>query len=773
MATDTSSTSSNFIRTIVENDLTSGAREQVVVRFPPEPNGFPHIGHAKSIGLNFGLANDLGGRVHLRFDDTNPETEDTKYVEAIKRDVQWLGFQWDAEYYASDYFEQLFDWAVALITKGKAYVDDLDLETMREYRGTVTEAGRPSPYRDRSVAENLTLFERMKKGEFEEGHCVLRAKIDMASPNMLLRDPIMYRIRKAAHYRRGTDWCIYPTYDWAHGQSDAIEGITHSVCTLEFEVHRPLYDWFLEALDIAPRPHQYEFARGNVDYTVMSKRKLLKLVEGDYVNGWDDPRMPTISGMRRRGVRPEAINGFWEQAGITRTDSRLELSIFEHAIRNDLNYVAPRVMGVLDPLKVVITNYPEGESEDLEASYWPHDIPKEGTRAVPFSRTLYIERTDFQENPHRKFYRLAPGREVRLRYAYIITCEEVVKDENGEVVELRCTYDVDTKSGGPAADRKVKGTIHWVSAEHAVPAEVRLYDRLFGVQDPNEVEDGQTFIDHLNPDSLQVTTGYIEPSILNDPADARYQFERNGYFWQDPEDSSPEALVFNRIITLRDSWAKIKGRSNAKGSETDHPKVNVPSAPKPKPAAPTAAPVINDPVLLAEIERYTAEYGLPEKQGEILGRSADLSVYFHKVLGHYNEPKAVAGWVVNEIQRVLRDTPTDELAFSPAQFADLVRLSDDGTLTSTLARQVFELMLNEGGNPSDLIEQHGLKPIDTADVLTPMIDEIIAANPGKVEAYRGGRTNLIGFFMGQAMRQTGGKADPGLVRTLLIERLDG
>ncbi|GIV76830.1 MAG: glutamine--tRNA ligase [Litorilinea sp.] len=551
----------DFIRAIVEEDLRRGTYGgRVVTRFPPEPNGYLHIGHAKSICLNFGIAQEYGGVCHLRFDDTNPETEDMKYVEAIQRDVRWLGFDWgDKLFFASDYFEQLYDFAVQLIRAGKAYVDDLSEEEIREYRGTVNEPGRPSPYRDRSVEENLDLFARMRAGEFPDGARVLRAKIDMAHPNMKMRDPIMYRIRHARHYRRGNEWCIYPLYDWAHGQSDAIEGVTHSICTLEFENNRELYDWFLDNLGISPRPRQYEFARLNLDYTVMSKRKLLQLVEEGHVAGWDDPRMPTLAGMRRRGVTPEAIRTFCDRIGVARTNSRVDISLLEHCIRDDLNYRAPRVMCVLRPLKVVILNYPEDQVEELEASYWPHDVPKEGSRPVPFCRELYIEQDDFMEDPPKGFYRLAPGREVRLRYAYIIKCVDVVKDpETGQVVELHCTYDPDTRGGSTPDGRRVRGTIHWVSARHALPAEVRLYDRLFTVPNPDDAEEGKTFKDYLNPNSLRVLHGCrIEPSVANDPPDTRYQFERQGYFIADSVDSRPGALVFNRIVELRDTWARV------------------------------------------------------------------------------------------------------------------------------------------------------------------------------------------------------------------------
>jgi glutaminyl-tRNA synthetase len=547
----------DFIRELVADDVATGRFGRgPATRFPPEPNGFLHLGHAKSICLNFGIAREFGGTCNLRFDDTNPATEDVKYVEAIKRDVQWLGFTWDGEYYASDYFEQLYDIAESLVLKGLAYVDSQSEEAIRTNRGTVTSPGVPGPYRDRSVEENLDLLRRMKAGEFADGTHVLRAKIDLAHPNMILRDPVLVRIRHAHHYRRGDAWCIYPLYDFAHGLSDAIEGITRSLCTLEFKDNRDIYDWLVEHAGFTNPPTQIEFARLELDYTVLSKRKLLRLVNEGHVRGWDDPRMPTIAGLRRRGVRPEAIRTFAETIGGARKDARIELSIFEHAVRDDLNMEVPRVLCVLEPLKVTLTNWPEGHVEMLDASSYPHDVPKTGSRPMPMSRELFIDRHDFMEDPPKKFHRLSPGAEVRLRFGYIIKCEEVVKDSAGNVIELRCTYDAETKSGG-GSDRKVKGTIHWVSAAHAVPCEVRLYDRLFSVPDPDDLPDGQDFISVLNPESLVVhADAVIEPSVAQDALGSRYQFERTGYFISDAEDSTPERLVFNRIISLRDGWAK-------------------------------------------------------------------------------------------------------------------------------------------------------------------------------------------------------------------------
>jgi glutaminyl-tRNA synthetase len=551
---------SHFIRNIIAEDLKRNKNNgRVHTRFPPEPNGYLHIGHAKSICLNFGLAAEFGGLCNLRFDDTNPTREDIEYVESIKSDIHWLGFDWgDREYYASDYFEQLYLYAVQLIKAGKAYVCDLSAEEIREYRGTLTEPGRNSPYRTRSVEENLDLFERMRTGEFPDGSRTVRAKIDMASPNLNMRDPVMYRILHATHHRTGDKWCIYPTYDFAHGQSDSIEGITHSICTLEFEDHRPLYDWFLDQLDIH-HPQQIEFARLNLTYTVMSKRKLRELVQQGYVTGWDDPRMPTLAGLRRRGYTPESIRNFCERIGVAKRNSMVDIAMLEHCLREDLNKRAPRVMAVLRPLRVVITNYPEEQIEELEAVNNPED-PGMGTRKVLFSRVLYIEQEDFREDPPKQFFRLSPGREVRLRYAYIIKCVDVIKDpKTGAVTEIHCTYDPDTKSGTAQSQRKVKATLHWVSAAHAIPAEVRLYDQLFTRENPDDVEEGADWRSYINPKSLEkLTSCRVEPFLATAAAGDRYQFERIGYFCVDSVDSSPGKPVFNRIVPLRDEWAKIQ-----------------------------------------------------------------------------------------------------------------------------------------------------------------------------------------------------------------------
>lgn len=547
----------NFLEEIIEKSLADGAVKQIHTRFPPEPNGYLHIGHAKSICLNFGLAKRYGGLCNLRFDDTNPVKEDVEYVDSIKEDVNWLGFQWAEEHYASDYFEQLYDWAVELIRKGKAYVDDQSQEEIRLNRGTVTVPGKESPWRNRSVEENLDLFARMRAGEFADGEKVLRAKIDMSHPNMLLRDPIMYRILHSEHHRTGDKWCIYPMYDYAHGQSDSIEGITHSICTLEFDVHRPLYDWFIQQLGIF-ESHQYEFARLNLTYTMMSKRKLLQCVQEGIVMGWDDPRMPTICGLRRRGYTPESIRMFADKVGVAKRDNVIDLGLLEFCVREDLNKRAERRMAVLNPIKVVITNYPEGETEMISCVNNPED-ESAGHREVPFSREVYIERDDFMEVPPKKYFRLSPGNEVRLRYAYLIRCNEVIKNEQGEIVELRCTYDPMSKGGQSSDGRKVKGVIHWVSAPHAKEAEIRLFDRLFTRESLDDIEEGKTFKDYLNPASLTVVKGYVEPSLTGTAPGSKYQFERIGYFCAD-KDSSVEKPVFNRTVTLKDSWSKMAAK---------------------------------------------------------------------------------------------------------------------------------------------------------------------------------------------------------------------
>jgi glutaminyl-tRNA synthetase len=557
---ENSSTGGDFIRDIIADDLKSGRHTQIVTRFPPEPNGYLHIGHAKAVCLDFGAAAEFGGRCHLRMDDTNPTKESMEYVESIKRDIRWLGFDWGEHFYFSaDYFERMYECAERLIRMGKAYVCDLSQEEWKSYRGVPTSPGRESPGRNRAADENLGLFARMRAGEFADGTFCLRAKIDMASPNIHLRDPVIYRIMRVAHYLTGTKWCLYPTYDYAHPLEDAFEGITHSLCTLEFEVHRPLYDWVVETLGFSPRPRQIEFARLSVSYTVMSKRRLLELVQGGYVSGWDDPRLPTLAGLRRRGFTPQSIREFCQRVGITKFDSLTDVALLEYCVRDELNRTAPRAMAVLDPVKLVITNYPEGQVEELDAINNPED-PAAGSRKVPFSRELYIEREDFMEDAPKKFFRLAPGREVRLRYAYLVTCTGVVKDpRTGAVQEIQCTYDPATRGGDAPDGRKVKGTIHWVSAPHAAEAEIRLYDRLFTAERPDDVAEGHDFKENLNPNSLTVVKARVEPSLAAAEPGTRFQFERKGYFFAEPVDMRAGAPVYNRIVPLKDTWSKVQG----------------------------------------------------------------------------------------------------------------------------------------------------------------------------------------------------------------------
>lgn len=776
----------NFLRGIIDQDLASGLNgDAVVTRFPPEPNGYMHMGHASSVCLNFGLAQSYpGGICHLRFDDTNPETEDIEYVESIKRDIKWLGFDYkDKLFFASDYFEQLYEFAIDLIEQGKAFVDSESGEEIRAHRGTVTEPGVESKYRNRTVEENLDLFRRMRAGEFPDGTHVLRAKIDMASNNMLLRDPVIYRIKHAHHYRRGNEWPIYPLYDFAHPLSDAIEGITHSICTLEFEVHRPLYDWLVDnvRVDWNPRPRQHEFARRNLDYTIVSKRKLLKLVNEGHVDGWDDPRMPTVSAMRRRGYTAEAIQAFCELIGIGKAENRVDIALLEYSIRNDLNHKSPRVMGVLRPLKVVITNYPEGQSEEIDASYWPHDVPKEGSRKVPFARELYIEQDDFKENPSKKFFRLSPGNEVRLRYAYIIRCDEVVKDDAGNVVELRCTYDPESISGGANAGRKVKGTIHWLSAADAVPVEVRLYDRLFSVADPGQVPEGGTFLDNLNPDSKEVlTNSFVEPAVASMAPGTHLQFERQGYFITDEKDSHPDKLVFNRIVTLRDTWAKVKGNGKTDDQKSKGEKAK---AKKNKAKASTETVVrtredivsslkVNaDAAAVERFDRFVDALGLSLTEAEVLASDEASAKMVDEAVAAGVAGKAAASWVVNVLPAELKGDSVDSLPFDGKALAALITLVEEGAISNRIAKDVLSEMRETGDTPEAIVEAKGLKQVSDEGALGGIVEELFGKFPDKVEAYRSGKTGLIGFFVGQAMKATQGQANPQVLKKLLEERL--
>ncbi|MEO7329977.1 MAG: glutamine--tRNA ligase/YqeY domain fusion protein [Minicystis sp.] len=760
-----SGAASNFIREIVEADNASGKYGgRVVTRFPPEPNGYLHIGHAKSICLNFGLAIEFQGTCHLRFDDTNPTTEDIEYVESIQRDVRWLGFDWkDKLFFASDYYERLYAFAVQLIESGKAYVCSLNEEEIRTYRGSAFEPGKDSPYRDRSVAENLDLFKRMRAGEFPDGAHVVRAKIDMSNANMKMRDPPIYRIRHAHHYRTGDAWCIYPLYDFTHCLSDWIEGIIHSICTLEFENNRELYDWCLAAVGVPNRPEQTEFARLNLTYTLMSKRKLLELVERKFVTGWDDPRMPTIAGLRRRGYTPEALRSFCDRIGVAKNNSIVDVALLEHVLREDLNRRAPRVLCVLRPLEVVIENYPEGKVEEFEAPYFPPDVPREGSRKLPFSRTIYIERDDFLEDPPKDYYRLAPGREVRLRYGYVIRCESVIKDPStGEITSLRCTYDPETRGDAGKETRKVKGTIQWVSAAHALDVEVRLYDRLFTTEAPGS--SGEDISTELNPDSLiTLRAAKIEPSVATARGLDRFQFERQGFFCVDSEESKEGALVFNRTVPLKDTWAKLNKTAGA-------PAV----APPPAKTKVETHKVVAEPKAEAELspeaKRLQGEHGLAVDDARILAADAALLALFTAAIAVHASPKTVAKWVINEVRRVSKGS-AKELLFDGKALAELVALVDGGTLSATLAKEVFEELCTKGGSAKAIVERRGLSQIGDDGALEPAVLAVLAENEAAVGRYKAGNVNLLGAFVGMVMKKTGGKANPKRVQELLKQHL--
>ncbi|MBD3796312.1 MAG: glutamine--tRNA ligase/YqeY domain fusion protein [Campylobacterales bacterium] len=740
----------DFLRTIVEKDLKSGKYKKIITRFPPEPNGFPHIGHAKSIAINFGIARDYNGYCNLRMDDTNPTTEDTRYVEALKDAVEWLGFEWKGEVrYTSDYFDKLYAWAQELIKMEKAYVDSLDEETMREYRGTVTQPGKRSKYAERSVEENLDLLERMKNGEFKDGEHVLRAKIDMAAANMKMRDPLLYRIRHAHHYRAGDKWAIYPMYDFGHCLSDYIEGVTHSICTLEFENNRDIYDWVLDTLKLEPpRPYQHEFARLSINYTVMSKRKLLELVNGNYVNGWDDPRMPTIAGYRRRGYTPESILKFCDSIGIAKANSTVDVAQLEFAIRDDLNTKVPRVMCVLDPLKVTIENY-EG-SEELEASYYPQDVPKEGSRKIPFSKTIYIEREDFSENPPKGYFRLTPDQSVRLKHAYIITCKEIIKDAEGNITEIIAEYNPNSKSGQDTSGIKVKSAIQWVDAAAAKTVEVRLYDRLYSNETPEGIED-------LNPDSLKIIQdALIEPAVITEKPDERFQFERQGYFYADPIDYTDEKPVFNKIVGLKDSWSK-----KTTTTKEHVKKVQVDGEVTPM-----------TPAEQALFDKYTQTLHLNSMVADILARDTDLSSFYEEALQVNNSPVTIANIVANDVARALKEKQgSDQLKFSANQIAQLAKMIDDDTISSKIAKQVFEEMMVSGEDPEKIVETQGLVQISDPAKILPIIEDVIEKNQDNVEKYKAGNTKLLGFFVGQVLKATNGKANPAIVNELVINVL--
>jgi len=766
----------DFIRETVARDMESGRYYgRVVTRFPPEPNGYLHIGHAKSIALNFGVAEEFGGVCHLRFDDTNPETEDMEYVESIMRDVRWLGYDWrDKLFFASDYYAQLYEFAEQLIQEGKAYVDSLDEEGIRQYRGTVLEPGRPSPYRDRAVEENLDLFRRMRAGEFPDGAHVLRAKGDLAAPNMKLRDPLLYRIRHSTHYRTGDDWCIYPMYDYAHPISDAIEGITHSICTLEFENNRAIYDWTLDNLYEEPRPHQYEFARLNLDYTVISKRKLLQLVEEKYVTGWDDPRMPTIAGLRRRGYTPEGIRLFCQRIGVNKTNSRVQFEVLEDAIRDDLNARAPRVMAVLRPLKVTLTNYPAEQVEWLDAPYWPRDIDKEGARRTPLTRELYIERTDFSPDPPPDWTRLSPGAEMRLRHAYFIRCDEAVTDPaSGEVVELRCTYDPESMGRPSTAARKRSTAIQWVSAVHALPVEARLYSRLFTTENPDEVEEGKTFKDYLNPQSVEILpVALVEPALADAQPGNRYQFLRHGYFIVDA-DTRPGKLVFNRIVELPDAYtarqtgadAERKAKSEAASAVQSEAVVGSLSEERVRARA-------SDAGLAERYSHYVDALELSPEQADPLTGSRAVVTFFEAALASGASARTAANWINNEVLRELKDSSIDDLAFSGADLGELARLVDDGAVTTAAAKTIYAEMAAGKGAPQAIVRRLGLDQTLSTTELTAIVQQVLATLPDKVAEYQSGKTSLLGMFTGQVMRATGNKADPKQVQALLKQQLE-
>ncbi|GIW38216.1 MAG: glutamine--tRNA ligase [Meiothermus sp.] len=778
----------NFITEIIDEDLRAGRYSRIVTRFPPEPNGYAHLGHAIASYIDFGIAHDYGGECRLRMDDTNPEAERAEYAEALIADMGWLGWDWGpAVSYASNYFEALYQMAEKLIQKGLAYVDSVPPEEMARLRGTVDKPGTPSPYRDRSVAENLDLFRRMRAGEFHNGEHVLRAKIDLSSPNMKLRDPVLYRIVHAEHYRTGKAWCIYPSYDFAQATTDALDGVTHSLCSLEFVDNRAIYDWLMDhlwgepPLHQTPRPHQYEFGRRSLEYTVVSKRKLRKLVEGGYVRGWDDPRMPTLAGQRRRGVRPEAIRRFAGQVGISRTNRTVDIALLEGAIRDDLNTTAPRVMAVLRPLKVVLTNL--AEPRTIALPYWPQDViqespdglvplpdgrrvqPAEATRTVTLTPELYIEQDDFAITPPKGFKRLTPGGTVRLKMAGVIRCERYQTDGAGQVTELLCTL--------LPQEAKAAGVIHWVSALDAVPAEFRLYDRLFTVPHPEaeakELEDeAETPEDHdflrfVNPKSLEVVQGYIERSVLQDPPDTRYQLERNGYFWQDPTDSKPGALVFNRIVTLKDNWGRNAEQVEEKRETVSHKALGKKRAESP--ASPQPA-VILTPDQESRLQSLLAQ-GIPQAEALVLAREPRLADFL--LLASQSAPiSALANWVVNDLAPAIR---TGVCRVTPAGLAGLVKLLEAGEINTRIAKDVLAEAQESGTDPAEIIRQKGLRQVSDKGALERIVDRILAENPDKVAAYRAGKTGLLGFFVGQVMRETQGQANPQLVQELVRQKL--
>lgn len=781
---------SNFLEEILAADAERGTYGgRVLTRFPPEPNGYPHVGHAMSICLNFGLAEKFGGQTNVRYDDTNPETERQEYADALLDAVTWLGFDPKAVLFTSDYFEPLYAWAVQLVQDGKAYVDSQDGEAIRQQRGTVTEPGTNSPYRDRPADESLRLLDEMRRGLHPDGAHVLRAKIDMAHPNMKMRDPLMYRIRRGVpHYRRGLDWSIYPLYDWAHGQSDAIEGVTHSLCTLEFDVNRELYDWYLDALGIAaPRNRQYEFARLNLDYTVTSKRKLLLLVNEGHVSGWDDPRMPTVAGMRRRGIRPEALRRFVERVGVSKVNGRVDLALFEHIVRDDLNALAPRVLAVARPVRLTLTNWPAGKTETREAPYWPHDVtPPEGAplaRPLSFSGQLWIDRDDVSLDPPKGWKRLAVGADIRLRHAYVIHVDEVVTDAAGEVVEVKATYYPDSAGGGADEARKARGVVQWVDAATAVPATFRLYDRLFAVPAPEDAgreaasddEAKAAFLATLTPHSLVETQGFVEASVAAGPTDARYQFERTGFFWQDPLDTRPDALVFNRIVTLKDGWAPVDASAQAGTSASP-----APEASKRASATPSAVPARKpEPVSAADVldgkarERFDAlvAAGAGREDAAVMAQDPALVELFAAADIAGGDAKALGTLVAQDARRLRAAHPG--LRFDPREVGRVAALVAERRLSPTGAREVLEALAGGEHGVDALVAARGLAVVSDDAALRPHVDAVLAAHPEEAARFRAGEAKLIGFLTGQAMRRAGKGADARRVGELLREALNG
>jgi glutaminyl-tRNA synthetase len=785
----------DFLRTIVDEDLAAGRHQHVATRFPPEPNGYLHIGHAKAICVDFGIAQEYGGSCNLRYDDTNPTKEEVEYVESIERDVRWLGFEPARVLFASDYFEEMYRLAVRLIEKGLAYVDDHDDEQIKAHRGSLTEPGTPSPFRDRTVAQNLERFAAMRSGSLPDGACVLRAKIDLAASNMKMRDPLLYRIRHAHHHRTGDAWCIYPMYDYAHPLSDAFEGISHSICTLEFENNRELYDWVVARTEVKPLAHlvegrpvggpprQYEFARLVLDYTMMSKRKLLKLVQDGIVAGWDDPRMPTLAGMRRRGFTPEAIRSFCELIGVAKNNSAVDVGKLEYAVRDDLNKRAPRVLGVLRPLKVVLTGGGDADLPDtIDAPLFPEDIDpsrERGVRALPFDKEIYIDREDFVEDPPPKYTRLAPGRVVRLRYAGCIRCDEVVKDASGQISELRCSLVPGTMGGTNPEGEKVWGVLHWVSAARGVPCEVRLYDRLFNAAKPDAAEDVRTV---LNPTSLEVVAGaVVEPHVAILPAGARFQLERVGYFVADAIDSRPGTLVLNRVITLRDSWVRKEIVDRLPPDATD-PRSTIPATPnarsKTRPkgkSAPEQRAIARDrdAVLAARLATWPG-LGLSAEEADLLTGDRALSDFFDAALAAApDRAKSLARWTVNELPRELGERDPADSAVTPAAMAALVTLVDEGAITSGAGKELLRELVERGGDPAALVGSRGLRQVSNADALEPVVKDVLAKSGDKVAEYKAGKVGLLGFFVGQVIKASGGKANPATVNDLVKKALEG